>query len=79
MTSWNIEIPVILIASAYGIKLGVLIMKWLIQSGNNNLRAKNKSEFLAFMKLSVTLVIFTVAVLMLAAIIESTITPILLG
>ncbi|MFS1514637.1 stage II sporulation protein M [Chengkuizengella sp. SCS-71B] len=73
------EIPAILIASAYGIKFGVLIMKWLIQSGNNDLRAKNKIEFIAFMKLLVTLVIFTVATLMLAAIIESTITPILLS
>ncbi|WP_160647200.1 stage II sporulation protein M [Chengkuizengella marina] len=73
------EIPAILIASAYGIKLGVLIMKWLVQSGEKDLRSKNKSALISFMKLSVTLVIFTVATLMLAAIIESTITPILLG
>ncbi|MDP5276921.1 stage II sporulation protein M [Chengkuizengella axinellae] len=73
-----LEIPAILIASAYGIKFGVLVMKWLAQFVELDLRRKNTLEFKKFLKLTITLVIFTFITLMLAAIIESTITPMLL-
>lgn len=72
-----IEIPALLIASAYGIRLGMLTF-----SGVGHLITRKKgigSVYEAFMVRTVPLMLALTVALLLAAIIESTITPWLLA
>lgn len=72
-----IELPVILIASAYGIRLGITLIKWIAASGETRIR--NKAEMFDLLRLTGPLSIFIVISLLVAAIIEATITPLLLA
>ncbi|WP_211749546.1 stage II sporulation protein M [Paenibacillus sp. Marseille-Q4541] len=67
-----IEIPAIIIACAFGLKFGVLIIKYLGEL-NKDSRART-TNLRAFMKQTVTASIWIVILLFVAAIIESTIT-----
>jgi stage II sporulation protein M len=68
-----IEIPAILIAAAYGMRFGVLVLKFVF----NLMRPGSKgagTELRSFMQLTVTLMVFLTVALLVAAIIESTLT-----
>jgi stage II sporulation protein M len=69
-----IEIPAILIACAYGIKLGALVTKTLLHALIPNVGKTAKAELKRVFKLIFPLAIFIVTSLLAAAIIESTIT-----
>lgn len=72
-----IELPVVIIACGFGLKLGALVWKKLIQLISNQPRING--EIRSFMKGTGRIVFFLVVTLLIAAIIESTITPWLLG
>lgn len=73
-----IEIPAILLACAYGIKLGGAVLKGMSRMLNKpDLRSAGETRQL--LKLSIPLAIVLVGALLVAAAIESTITPWLLG
>lgn len=72
-----IELPVILLASAYGIRLGIDLLKWIVSTGEE--RKQNKDKLFQLLKLTGSLSIFIVVSLLVAAIIEATITPWLLA
>lgn len=74
-----LEIPAIVIACAYGIRFGMMIVKGLLTIGSAQRRALFRAEFFRFLRLTVPLCIFLAIVLLLAAIIESTLTLWLLG
>ena len=74
-----IEIPAIILACAYGIKFGAITAKGLLRSPTERGRMKSASELKRFIRLTVPLVGLLVITLLGAAIIESTITPWLLG
>lgn len=67
-----LELPAIIIASAYGIRFGSLFMKKLIPS------MRKKYEMRNFMRQTVTLMFYLTVTLLIAAVIESTVTPWLL-
>lgn len=71
-----IELPVILLAAAYGIRLGIVLIKWIVTTGET--KARNKAEMYHLVRLTGPLSIFIVISLLLAAVIESVITPMLL-
>ncbi len=71
-----IELPVILLAAAYGIRLGIVLIKWIVTAGET--KARNKAEMYHLVRLTGPLSIFIVISLLLAAVIESVITPMLL-
>lgn len=74
-----IEIPAIVLASAYGIRLGAIMAKGLLRLFSAAGRSAFFAEIERFMKLTVPLSVLLVVALLAAAIIESTITPWLLG
>jgi stage II sporulation protein M len=69
-----LEIPAIIIASAYGIRLGMLVLKGLYFLLSPGKKTAYRVEFRAFMQMSMKLVMFLTIVLFVAAIIESTFT-----
>lgn len=72
-----IELPVVIIACAYGLKLGDLVWKRLFQVFGNQQRVEG--EIKQFLKGTGRIVFFLVVTLLIAAVIETTITPWLLG
>ncbi|SFM34664.1 stage II sporulation protein M [Paenibacillus sp. 1_12] len=69
-----IEIPAIIIAAAFGLRLGVLMMKLLVGLISPNRPNAYKEELLGFAKAIVPVVIVLVVSLTVAALIESTVT-----
>jgi stage II sporulation protein M len=69
-----LEIPAIIIASAYGIRLGMFVLKGLFLWLSPNNKTAFRAEFRGFMQMSMQLVMFLTIVLFVAAIIESTFT-----
>lgn len=72
-----IELPVVIIACAYGLKFGALVWKRVFQLFGNQPRVEG--EIRGFVKGTGRIVYFLVITLLIAAIIETTITPWLLG
>ncbi|MDK8194568.1 stage II sporulation protein M [Paenibacillus sp. UMB7766-LJ446] len=68
-----IEIPVIIIACAFGLRFGGLVLKSLIQFGGGK-RNTISSQWSTFMRTTVTASFWIVILLLVAAIIESTLT-----
>jgi stage II sporulation protein M len=73
-----IEIPAIIVASAYGMKLGSIMGKGLLRLLSSRGRSVFAADLERFIKLTVPLIGLLVASLLVAAIIESTITPLLI-
>jgi stage II sporulation protein M len=73
-----IEIPAIIVASAYGMKLGSIMGKGLLRLLSSSGRSVFAADLERFIKLTVPLIGLLVASLLVAAIIESTITPLLI-
>jgi stage II sporulation protein M len=74
-----IEIPVLIIACAYGIKYGAVMAKGLGGLVNGKLRNEFSQDWSRLVKVSVPLAGFLVMAMLVAAIIESTVTPWLVG
>jgi stage II sporulation protein M len=74
-----IEIPAIVIASAFGIRFGAILFKGLLSILSPRGRAASKAEVLQFMRITPALCLGLVVSLLVAAIIESTITPWVMG
>ena len=74
-----IEIPIIIIASAFGIRLGAILFKALLSFISPRGRAASKEEARQFFRITPALCMWLVISLLIAAIIESTITPWLMG
>lgn len=70
-----IEIPAIILACAYGIKFGTIMGKGLLRLLSSRGRSVFATDLERFIKLTVPLVGLLVVSLLVAAIIESTITP----
>jgi stage II sporulation protein M len=70
-----IEIPAIVLACAYGIKFGTIMGKGLLRLLSSRGRSVFAADLERFIKLTVPLVGLLVVSLLVAAIIESTITP----
>ncbi len=68
-----IELPIIIIACAYGLKLGAIVWISIFQMFTPD--SKSKGQVSAFIKKSLPLVVFITIALLIAAAIESTITP----
>lgn len=69
-----IEIPVILLACAYGLKLGMLVWKSVAQLFMPAASRTARPELLRILNLTKPLIVVIVVLLLLAAIIESTLT-----
>jgi stage II sporulation protein M len=69
-----VEIPALLLACAYGIKLGTLVAKALVFFPFASRRAVNNKAMMDYLKLSPTLIILLLALFLIAALIESTVT-----
>lgn len=67
-----IEIPAIIIACAFGLKFGGKTISALLGAGNRN--AGNKETWSSFMRQTITASVWIVILLLIAAVIESTIT-----
>ncbi|MEF3303326.1 stage II sporulation protein M [Paenibacillus sp. GYB003] len=70
-----LEIPAIVIACAYGIKLGAIVGKGFLRLPSSQGRQAFAAEWSRFMKVSVPLIGLLVVTLLAAAIVESTVTP----
>ncbi|MBP2002676.1 stage II sporulation protein M [Paenibacillus shirakamiensis] len=68
-----IEIPAIIIACAYGMKFGRLVLKKIVNIFSKN-RSDSRVEWKTFMKTSIRASFWIVILLFIAAIIESTLT-----
>lgn len=71
------ELPAIIISAAFGIRLGVSIIR-LIQGELTKNKTFNRALFLHVIKQTPTIGLIVTVMLLLAAVIESTITPFLL-
>ncbi len=69
-----IELPAIILACAYGIRLGTLVMKGLIVFMNAERRAKVVLELKQYFRMTLPLVLLLTISLFIAAVIESTFT-----
>lgn len=74
-----IEIPAIIVACAYGIKFGTIMGKGMLRLLSSRGRTVFAADLERFIKLTVPLIGLLVVSLLVAAIIESTITPWLIG
>jgi stage II sporulation protein M len=74
-----IEIPAILIACAYGIKLGSLVVKAIINFLIPAVGKTARNELAQVLKITKPLIVFLAVSLLVAAIIESTVTFWLMG
>jgi stage II sporulation protein M len=72
-----IELPVVIIACAYGIRFGVIILKQIFQAFIPKRYRHN--EIIPFLKSTLPLMVFLVVTLFIAAIIETTVTRWLLS
>jgi stage II sporulation protein M len=66
------EISAILIACAYGLKLGTLMMKWCLHVLIRRVGATARPELIRIFKLLLPLITFIVILLLIAATVEST-------
>ncbi|MFD1954076.1 stage II sporulation protein M [Paenibacillus thailandensis] len=73
-----LEIPAVVVAAAYGLKFGALVWKRIFIPGGKGAEGAG-TELRRFVPRTVPLGIVVVAVLLVASIIESTITPWLMG
>lgn len=73
-----IEIPAILIAGAYGIKFGFLMAEGVLTSLSAKRRPIMKDKLFYFMQLTIPLLAVLAIMLLVAAILENTVTPWLL-
>lgn len=69
-----IEIPIIIIASAFGLKFGLLVAKGLLTFLSPARRSMNRVEIKKFIRLTIPLIVILAAGLLVAALIESTVT-----
>lgn len=74
-----IEIPAVIVACAYGMKLGSIVGKGLLRMLSSRGREAFTADMSKFIRLSVPLIVLLVVSLLIAAIIESTITPWIMG
>lgn len=74
-----IEIPAIIVACAYGIKFGSIMGKGMLRFMSATGREKFAADLQSFMKISVPLIGLLTLSLFVAAVIESTITPWIIG
>lgn len=72
-----IEIPVLLLASAYGMKMGAAVLSELIRAVGR--KSNRPNQLRSMLKLSLPLSGFIVISLLVAALIESFITPMVMG
>jgi len=72
-----IELPVVIIACAYGIRMGTIVMKSVLSIFSTKIR--KKGEMAAFLRSTLPLLLFITITLLIAAAIEATITPWLMG
>ncbi|WP_164821462.1 stage II sporulation protein M [Paenibacillus koleovorans] len=70
-----IEIPAIIVASAFGIRLGAIMFKGLLSAFSSRGRTLFREEMRMFWKIAPALCVLLVGSLLVAAIIESTFTP----
>lgn len=73
-----IEIPAIVLAAAFGIRLGTIVFKGLLTMISSRGRVAFLEEMRQFMKVVPALAVLLVVSLLIAAIIESTVTPLLM-
>jgi stage II sporulation protein M len=73
-----IEIPVIIIASAYGLRSGNIAIRWIGCLFNGSKAKAMARETERYMIMTVPVLLGIVILLLLASLIESTITPVLL-
>ncbi|SCW72987.1 stage II sporulation protein M [Paenibacillus tianmuensis] len=69
-----LEIPAIIVACALGLRLGMMVLKTLLSSLSPTRSVKTREQFLLFIKALLPLSVMLVAVLFVAALIESTLT-----
>lgn len=69
-----IEIPAILIASAFGIRLGLLTLQAFLSLPFPNRRARAGGKLLVFFRVSIPLLLVLLSLLLIAAVVESTLT-----
>jgi stage II sporulation protein M len=74
-----LEIPAIVIACAYGIKLGSIMASGLLRAIGVRTKGEFAAELSGFIKLFMPLAALLIGVLFIAAVIEATITPWLIG
>lgn len=74
-----IEIPAVIVASAFGIRLGMIAFKGLAGLIREPSRRLFREEIKFFLKMSVPLCILLTVSLLIAAIIETTVTPWVIG
>ncbi|MFK7697323.1 stage II sporulation protein M [Paenibacillus sp. HJGM_3] len=70
-----IEIPAILLASAFGIRLGTIVLKGLVTMISSPGRGLFREEVRQFLRVTPALIVLLVVSLLVAAVIESTVTP----
>lgn len=70
-----LEIPAILLASAFGIRFGAIVFKGILTMLSARGRAAFVEELRQFMKMMPALVVLLIVSLLVAALIESTVTP----
>lgn len=69
-----LEIPAIIVACAFGLRLGVMVLKILLFALSPARSAKTREQFALFIKALLPVSVMLVAVLFAAALIESTLT-----
>lgn len=73
-----VELPALIIACAYGIRFGFLLVRCLLMSFVPTRREQAGEELRRFLAMLVPLMIILTAAMLIAAVIETTITPALL-
>jgi len=73
------EIPAIVLACAYGLKFGAIVSKGLFGLLSNRSRQAFAADLQRFRKISLPLIGLLIGTLLVAAIVESVVTPWLLG
>jgi stage II sporulation protein M len=69
-----LEIPAIIFASAFGLRLGLMVLKFLFSMISPTRSSKMREELRLFMRSLVPVCVLLVCVLLIAAVIESTLT-----
>jgi len=74
-----LELPALFVACAYGIRFGFLLVRSLLLAATPEGRARAGAELVHFLTMLVPLILLVTAAMFAAAVIESTITPALIG
>lgn len=69
-----LEIPAIIVACAYGLRLGILVIKMIGGLFSSKRSGNAAAEFKRVMRLTRPLILLVVGTLLLAAVVESTVT-----